>query len=415
MPPDRRAAPLPLTSVLRPHLSTFIRSCAAASMWAGSQLLTRLWKSASPQQQLLVAAKQGSVAGVAEALAAGAAVDSRYPATRETALIAAARGRTAGHAEVLRALLAAGACPHYTDGAGNTALHAAAGCGSESHALALLEAGAGADWRNHGGQTPLELAFQHGHITVVLVLLSFGADTAPLQARHGGSRWNAFCSAHAAAVQRAEFAFQCRLERQWQESAANRGGSAGSSNSSSSGSGSGGASTSRPGSGTGGSDGASTSSAAWAEWPAGPHEQPGAVAGVSRHDSLANLQAACALPLLAEQASIPSLAALQGVHRPLCLQTCAPFASARRLTLCWIIADVLLALDACVPMPPLRSSQGSSLAARCAWRRAAALHQLRQGRLMAAAACSSAAANWSIFWTQQICWCTTGGRCGGPS
>lgn len=135
------------------------RSCTAAGAWAISQLATKLLGRPNPQERLLDAAKQGSVAGVTRALAAGAPVDRRDPATRETPLIKAAGGRRAGHTEVLQALLAAGACPHYTDAAGNAALHRAAASGSEGHVAALLEAGAAIDQPNYEGLAPLELAF----------------------------------------------------------------------------------------------------------------------------------------------------------------------------------------------------------------------------------------------------------------
>ena len=210
-------------------------------------MVPKLWQPGSPPEQLLAAAKRGSMPDVNRALAAGAVVDSRDPATRETALIAAAGGRQAGHMDVLQALLAVGAHPEYTDAAGNAALHAAAGCGNEGHALALLEAGAPADQPNLEGLTPIEVAFHREHTAVVLALLSFGADPAPLQNGTRTSSWAAFRRAHAAALRQAELAFQQRLEQQWRQSAASSSGRA------------------------------SSSSSARADWPAGPQEQPGAL------------------------------------------------------------------------------------------------------------------------------------------
>lgn len=90
----------------------------------------------------------------------------------------------------------------------------------------------------------------------MLALLSRGADPAPLQSGRSSRSWAAFRRSHAAAVRRAELAFLLRLERKWQESAASTSAAA---------SGSGGASSS-----------SSAGGGAWADWPAGPQEQPGA-------------------------------------------------------------------------------------------------------------------------------------------
>ena len=239
LPPPPLSAAAPPRCRRCPHPC----SCAAAGVWGASKVVPKLWQPGSPPEQLLAAAKRGSMADVTRALAAGAAVDSRDPATRETALIAAAGGPLAGHMDVLQGLLAAGARPEYADAAGNAALHIAAGCGNEGHALALLEAGAPADQPNLEGLTPIEVAFQQGNTAIVLALLSFGADPAPLQKIARASSWAAFRRAHAAALRQAELAFQQRLEQQWQESAASSSGS----------------------------------SSASADWPAGPQEQPGAL------------------------------------------------------------------------------------------------------------------------------------------
>lgn len=243
------------------------RSCASAALglWGLAKLAGSLQQHA-PDEQLLVAAQQGSAAKVMSALAAGALVDARDPATRQTPLIKAAAGQRAGHADVLQVLLAAGAFADYTDAGGNTALHAAAACGSAAHVLALLEAGAAVDRPNAQGATPLLLAFQRGRDEAVLALLSHGADPAPLRNSSGGRSWATFCSSNAAALRRAELAFQRRLERQWQLSAAI--GSGGSSRGAA-----------LPSSST---DGASSSSSSSrngaAPWPAGPQE-PGARGG----------------------------------------------------------------------------------------------------------------------------------------
>lgn len=236
------------------------RSCAAGALglWGLVKLAGSLQARASPEERLLAAAKQGSVTEVMRALAAGAAVDSRDPATRETALMKAAAGLRPGHADVLQVLLAAGAVPDYTDAGGNAALHAAAASGSAAHVLALVEAGAAVDRMNAERATPLMLAFQQGRDEAVLALLSHGADPSPLQSSSRGRSWTAFCRADAAAVRRAELAFQRRLERQWQLSAASS--SRRTDGASSSGS---------------GASGSGSSSSAVAPWPAGPQEPGG--------------------------------------------------------------------------------------------------------------------------------------------
>ena len=128
-------------------------------------------------EQLIEAARTGEVERVAQALAAGAQVDSR-DATGATALMIAAHG---GHLEAVRALLAAGADVNATDAVGWSALVKALyntelDRGFAAVVEALIEAGADKEIRIGYGIRPLMLAAGYGEAEVCAVLLRNGAE-----------------------------------------------------------------------------------------------------------------------------------------------------------------------------------------------------------------------------------------------
>ena len=128
-------------------------------------------------EQLIEAAKSGDVGRVAQALAAGADVDSR-DATGATALMIAAHG---GHLGAVRALIAAGADVNATDSLGWSALvkalyNSEADCGFPDVVETLIERGADPEIRIGYGIRPLMLAAGYGEAAVCEVLLKNGAD-----------------------------------------------------------------------------------------------------------------------------------------------------------------------------------------------------------------------------------------------
>lgn len=163
-----------------------------------------------PDQDLLLAARQGDSAGVIGALARGAnanttpppeSADQRTPliaaATAAdrgglraliaagaeidrisgglTALLAATRDSYAGRIDAVMTLLANGADPNLADDAGNTPLHFAALTRDAGVAHSLLDGGARIDAINREGMTPLALACEAGNWEVVEFLLKQGA------------------------------------------------------------------------------------------------------------------------------------------------------------------------------------------------------------------------------------------------
>jgi ankyrin repeat protein len=131
-------------------------------------------------QQLMAAARAGDLAAVQEALAAGAAVDARYPVLggfddAHTPLLVAARE---GHAGVVQALLAAGADVNAVEPTfGAVPLHKATYNG-HADITALLAHAPGVDLDFQGasnGYTPLHDALWHGYEDCARILLRSGA------------------------------------------------------------------------------------------------------------------------------------------------------------------------------------------------------------------------------------------------
>jgi ankyrin repeat protein len=137
---------------------------------AGLVALGGQTRAQSPQETLWDAAMTGDTAAMAQALAAGAQVDSLD--TRRTA-----NGRRAlnwaalyNHVGAIRFLLAHGARLDASNHTGFTALHHAAEVGSLDVARVLLAAGAD-PWRpNNDGLRPSEIARERGNAAVASVL-----------------------------------------------------------------------------------------------------------------------------------------------------------------------------------------------------------------------------------------------------
>ena len=102
---------------------------------------------------LHMAALEGDVAAIRQAVADGADVDEAEPGTESTPLITAA---TFGRTEAARALIEAGADVDKRSADGATALLTAAFLGRTEIVAALLEAGADRELRNNTGSTALD-------------------------------------------------------------------------------------------------------------------------------------------------------------------------------------------------------------------------------------------------------------------
>ena len=124
----------------------------------------------SNQDRLWDAAIAGDTLGIAEAIGAGAAIDSldtrRNPNGRRALNWAAWYDRMAA----VRLLVARGAAVNLANRTGNTPLHHAAENGAIEAARALLAAGADPFRRNGEGQTPTEVARSRGHERVAALL-----------------------------------------------------------------------------------------------------------------------------------------------------------------------------------------------------------------------------------------------------
>jgi ankyrin repeat protein len=122
---------------------------------------------------LFDAVAAGDRAAVANALAAGASVDSRA-SDQATPLMAAA---LANQTAIVEALLSKGANVMARNSGGFTPLHAAAYGGSVPIAKLLLDKGAALDEAdNKAGVTPLMVAGEQNHLELAEFLLAKGAD-----------------------------------------------------------------------------------------------------------------------------------------------------------------------------------------------------------------------------------------------
>lgn len=127
---------------------------------------------ADPLHDLLTAARRGDVAGLRQALAAGAGVNAADPEFAQTALIRAAMFRQRRAAEVL---LAAGAKATATSNLSRTALHWAAVSGAADLVPLLVKAGAMVDAPDTYGETPLGYAAEAGQRAAAEALIAAGA------------------------------------------------------------------------------------------------------------------------------------------------------------------------------------------------------------------------------------------------
>jgi ankyrin repeat protein len=127
----------------------------------------------SALRDLLTSARTGDLAGIADALAAGAAVNGVDPNFQQTALMRAAMF---GQAPAVGALLRAGASVAPASNLERTALHWAAIGGSADAVRLLVKGGAVVDAPDADIETPLGMAMGHGHVAATEVLLASGAD-----------------------------------------------------------------------------------------------------------------------------------------------------------------------------------------------------------------------------------------------
>jgi uncharacterized protein len=123
---------------------------------------------------LLRAATFGNVATISALLAAGARVDGANTFGTTPLVYFSAHG----HAAVVEVLLAAGADVHRADGVGKTSLHCASQNGHLDAARLLVDAGARTDVRNEDGNRPVDWVRQL--LACVAAARSCHATTPPL-------------------------------------------------------------------------------------------------------------------------------------------------------------------------------------------------------------------------------------------
>lgn len=130
----------------------------------------------SIDQSFLLAARQGDIALVSNALEKGAELEVRGK-PNATLWLRDALSASVAHPRVCRLLLDRGINPYMRDGAGFTALHAAAQSGHVACIEALLKAGLNPNQKATRNQTPLYIAINSRRpAAVVAALLRGGAD-----------------------------------------------------------------------------------------------------------------------------------------------------------------------------------------------------------------------------------------------
>jgi len=132
-------------------------------------------RSASPNDQLITAARIGDIAAVRGLIAQGADVNAPENVRGEgrPALFHAA---SEGHGEIAEVLIKAGAKVDEQPRGRATALCTAAFLGHKRVVEILLAAGANVNASKEGGWSPLIEASRQGHTDVVRLLLAHGAD-----------------------------------------------------------------------------------------------------------------------------------------------------------------------------------------------------------------------------------------------
>ena len=123
-----------------------------------------------PQSQLWDGAMQGDTVAMAEALGAGAVVDSLDIRRNRNGRRALNWAAWYNHVPAIRFLLAHGASLEARNRTGFTALHHAAEAGSVEALEALLAAGADPNAANTGGRLPIETARAEGQMRIVEAL-----------------------------------------------------------------------------------------------------------------------------------------------------------------------------------------------------------------------------------------------------
>ena len=131
----------------------------------------------SPQEQLMMLAKNGDAEGCEKLLALGVYVNSA-DGNGDLPLHAASRR---GNVEVCKVLISHGAQLAAKNLSGWTSLHCSAFVGDVQTLKLLIEHGAQVDVGNVFGQTPLMLALGEEHTQVCLALLNAGADSEAIQ------------------------------------------------------------------------------------------------------------------------------------------------------------------------------------------------------------------------------------------
>jgi hypothetical protein len=157
--------------------STVPRIVGVAVLWLATWACPApgLAQATSPSaslERLLQAARTGDVAGVRQALSAGAPIDGGDPKWGETALMRAA---AFGQRATVQALLAAGASPRAESAGKRTALHAAAEGGDVAIVRDLLAKGLPVDGGADRGDTPLTLACAARQPAAIEALVAAGA------------------------------------------------------------------------------------------------------------------------------------------------------------------------------------------------------------------------------------------------
>jgi hypothetical protein len=130
----------------------------------------------NPTAELLLAARDGNVVRVIQALDLGADVNARSESNGYTPLLWAS---SRGHTEIVRLLLEAGGDVNVQANDGQTALMRAADYGHVDTVTLLLDSGADVNIRNENGITALRFATLKGHTQIIQLLKTAGAKEQP--------------------------------------------------------------------------------------------------------------------------------------------------------------------------------------------------------------------------------------------
>lgn len=158
------------------RLNSIMVGLAAATLATASPL-----RAQDAQAKLWDAAIAGDTVAIAQALDAGAKLDSLDTRRSRNGRLALNWAALGNHAAAVRVLLARGAPIEGQNLTGFTALHHAAEAGALDAAKVLIAAGAKLDTPNSSGLLPAETAREQGHGGVATLIEQAAAERAKKQ------------------------------------------------------------------------------------------------------------------------------------------------------------------------------------------------------------------------------------------